>query len=193
LPSWDFQWPLNAVASSPDGWTRIWLDYGGQGMIWHAKSRTPTYVDLVAPNLENDWSLAFSPDGKLLAGTSAGGPSIGPYIGLWNAAEVRAGTVYPIHKIEGFKLAPHSVVFSWDGRRLAAGGDGREAVKIYSVESRQELLTLDASAEQGFWGTTFSPDDNVLAASSVDGMLHLWRAPSWREIEAAEARQGNNP
>ena len=30
----------------------------------------------------------------------------------------------------------------------------------------------------------------MLAAVSLDGIAHLWRAPSWAEIVAAEKRQG---
>ena len=39
-------------------------------------------------------------------------------------------------------------------------------------------------------GLRFSPDGNTLAATALGGMAHLWRAPSWEEIEAAEKKQG---
>ena len=32
----------------------------------------------------------------------------------------------------------------------------------------------------------FSPDGRWLAACNEEGELHLWHAPSWEEIEAAE-------
>jgi hypothetical protein len=32
----------------------------------------------------------------------------------------------------------------------------------------------------------FSPDDQWLAACSWEGQLHLWHAPSWAAIAAAE-------
>ena len=35
---------------------------------------------------------------------------------------------------------------------------------------------------------SFSPDGNTLAATSLNGNAHLWHAPSWAEIEAAEKR-----
>jgi WD40 repeat protein len=78
------------------------------------------------------------------------------------------------------------VTFSADGRRLAAGGDGREAVRLYDADSFLPVLTLAASGSL-FQRTAFSPDGTVLAGSNEEGELHLWRAPSWEEIAAAEA------
>ena len=35
----------------------------------------------------------------------------------------------------------------------------------------------------------FSPDGHALMAINEFGVLHLWRAPSWAEIAAAEAKE----
>jgi hypothetical protein len=49
-------------------------------------------------------------------------------------------------------------------------------------------MTLSAE-DSLFWVIAFSPDGQWLAASSeISGQLHLWYAPSWEEIEAAENR-----
>ncbi|MHC4692875.1 MAG: WD40 repeat domain-containing protein [Planctomycetota bacterium] len=83
----------------------------------------------------------------------------------------------------------HAVAFSPDGRRLATGGDGREAVKLWDVSTRRELLRLPGQGTL-FSYVAFSPDGIWLAACNYwEGKLHLWRAPSWEEIEAAESRQ----
>jgi hypothetical protein len=37
-----------------------------------------------------------------------------------------------------------------------------------------------------FSPVAFSPDGSTLMAMSFAGIAHLWRAPSWAEIEAAE-------
>ena len=129
-------------------------------------------------------SATFSRDGRLVA--AVGGWSFG----VWKAADLeRGGKVAPVAIVGGFTLAPHSVAFSPDGRRLAAGGDGREAVRLYDAESRLPVLTLAARGSI-FQRTAFSPDGTVLAASNEEGELHLWRAPSWEEIDAAEAETG---
>ena len=70
---------------------------------------------------------------------------------------------------------------------MIAGGDGSEAIKLWDVDSGQELLTLEGQ-QVHFWRLAFSPDGNVLVALQQDGVLHLWRAPSWEEIAAAEAK-----
>jgi WD40 repeat protein len=81
----------------------------------------------------------------------------------------------------------NSATFSPDGKRLAIGGDGNEAIKLWDVESLQELLTLNGQGST-FGSTAFSPDGNVLASSNGQGTLHLWRAPSLEAIERLEAR-----
>jgi poly(3-hydroxybutyrate) depolymerase len=43
-----------------------------------------------------------------------------------------------------------------------------------------------AGEGQYFAHLTFSPDGNTLAAVSLDGIAHLWRAPSWAEINGCQ-------
>jgi len=76
-----------------------------------------------------------------------------------------------------------------DSRRLATGGGSpKNAVKLWDLAAHRELLSLQGEG-QAFIHLTFSPDGNTLAAVSFDGIAHLWRAPSWAEIEAAEKGQ----
>jgi WD40 repeat protein len=84
-----------------------------------------------------------------------------------------------------------SVAFSPDGKRLATGGAGESAVTLWDLESQQELLAL-AGEGSNFWRSEFSPDGNVLGSENMKGALHLWRAPSWAEIEAAESQPAND-
>jgi WD40 repeat protein len=94
--------------------------------------------------------------------------------------------------IRGFLLCGHAVAFSPDSKRLAIGGDGMEAIKLWDVESRQELLTLEGEGSH-FYRTAFSPDGNVVGSMNLHGVLHVWRAPSWAEIEVAEKAQATAP
>jgi WD40 repeat protein len=79
--------------------------------------------------------------------------------------------------------------FSPDGRRLATGGTASESMTVWDFEGRERLLTLGSDASLG--GTIISPDGNVLAGARFDfgdaGSLYFWRAPSFAEIEKAEA------
>ena len=120
----------------------------------------------------------LSPDGKHYANVSKAG-----FAKLWEAETLRE-----VHTFGRFLLGAHTVTFSPDGKRLAAGSGGHEAIRLWDVESKQELLTL---AGQGlvFMKSAFSADGNVLGAMNDQGVLHLWRAPSWEEIEAEEANE----
>ena len=60
-------------------------------------------------------------------------------------------------------------------------------MKLWDVDSWQEVLTLQGV---GSWGSlAFSPDGNALSSRNYDGVLHVWQAPSWAEINAAEAKE----
>jgi eukaryotic-like serine/threonine-protein kinase len=135
------------------------------------------------PNLDikSAMGATFSPDGKLLAAASSLG-----FARLWETTTLRE-----VATIHGFLQGVHSVTFSPDGKRLATGSDGKEAIKLWDVESHQELLVLEGQGS-AFLRSAFSPDGNILGSMSEAGVLHLWRAPSWTEIEAAEKASRKN-
>lgn len=52
------------------------------------------------------------------------------------------------------------------------------------------MLTLEAEGSL-FWQTGFSRDGNLLGSSNMNsGILHVWRAPTWQEIEGLEKAEG---
>jgi WD40 repeat protein len=79
----------------------------------------------------------------------------------------------------------YQIGFSPDGRRIATtGSSGEEAVIVWDVPTRRPVATLEGKGSRFNW-VTFSPDGNTIAAVALDaGRLHLWRAPSWAEIDA---------
>ncbi len=123
---------------------------------------------------ENAYRLAVSPDGGLVASSNDAGQ-----VRLFNPTQ---GDL--LETIHGHLNSAASVAFSPDGRRLISSCGGREAVKLWDVGTRQELLTL--SGIGGYLqGTAWTADGNAILAGTP---WQAWRAPTWEEIHAAEAK-----
>ena len=129
------------------------------------------------PLRQSPWiSGAFSADERYFALASRLGEA-----GIWSTADWREVANY-----HGFLQAALSVAFSPDGTRLAVGSSSdKEAIKLWDTLSHQELLTLEGQGTE-FLRTTFSPNGDILASRNNQGVLHLWRAPSWEEIRKRE-------
>jgi hypothetical protein len=133
--------------------------------------------DLVPKRVPGGWyeqRLAVSPNGELVAASSYSGEVL-----LFDAAKGELKDSFYGHLSTTGGLA-----FSPDGRRLFSTNNGREAVKLWDVDTGQELLTLagaDAHLENARW----SADGDVILAGPP---WQAWSAPSWEEIAAAEAR-----
>jgi WD40 repeat protein len=88
----------------------------------------------------------------------------------------------PLH---GHLNAVYGIAFSPDGRRLISAFGGREAVKLWDIGTRQELLTLGGTGSM-LPAARWSADGDVILAGPP---WQAWRAPSWEEIAAAEAKE----
>jgi WD40 repeat protein len=119
---------------------------------------------------------SFSPDGRFFAAPRLMATSV------WDAK-----TFAPVKTVSGSGsfFGMLGAVFSPDSRRLAVTSNSNEAVRFWDTDGWQLLLTLDAQGAL-FVASAFSPDGNTFGAMTTGGTLHLWRAPSWAEIEAAE-------
>jgi WD40 repeat protein len=136
-------------------------------------------------NLNLGWYYAasFSADGRLFA------------LGGWGENQVRlfeTATAKEVGKLRGIQGQMFGLGFSSDATRFMIGYGGHEGsqeiVTLHDMESHEKLLSLEGRGSL-FEALAFSPDGNVLAAWNRRGVLHLWRAPSWAEIEAAERAQ----
>jgi WD40 repeat protein len=167
-----------SASLSPDGRRGLTGRWTGELNWW--ETTTGGLLVTVTPSRPSPVSgTAFSPDSKRAASVAEDGT-----VALWDAYSFAC-----ISSFKGHMLGIHSVAFSPDGRRLATGGgSGREAVKLWDVATCREMLTLPGEGSV-FGFASFSPDGNwLIARSSLAGHLHLWHAPSWEEIAAAERR-----
>jgi serine/threonine protein kinase/WD40 repeat protein len=153
------------------------LGQDGHVHIWDL-SRPQTPPRELLPAEQGDIVAGFdiSPDGRLAAAAFGTG-----YLRVWDMQTTKL-----LQMMRVFLLAPHAITFSPDGRRLAAGGDGREAVKLWNTATWQEVATL-AGEGSLFYFVAFSPDGQTLMARNSQGLLHIWSAPSLEAIEKAGA------
>jgi WD40 repeat protein len=111
----------------------------------------------------DDWmrSLAFSPDGNLVAAAS------GPWLWVW---EVPGGQVRWRHRLDRKHF--QAVAFAPDGRLLAAGrNDG--TVRFWDTAAWRECAALDGQIGQVL-DVTFAPDGMRAAAAGRKGKIVVW-------------------
>jgi WD40 repeat protein/GTPase SAR1 family protein len=107
-------------------------------------------------------SVAFSPDGKLLAFGDTSGE-----IYLRQVADGKH-----ILTCKGHTSWVLSVTFSPDGRILASSS-ADHTVKLWEVDTGQCLQTLQEHDKE-VWSVAFSPDGSMLASGSDDQTVKLW-------------------
>ena len=119
-------------------------------------------------------ALAVSPDGGLVSASTLDGRVLllDPVMGKL------------IETLHAHFPAVSGSAFSPDGRRLISTSHGSEAVKLWDVGTRQELLTL-SGVDQYLGARWWSADGDVILAGPP---WQAWSAPSWEEIAAAEAK-----
>ncbi|KAM7184071.1 mitogen activated protein kinase [Rhypophila sp. PSN 637] len=122
---------------------------------WQLQQTLPGHNNMV-------WSVAFSPDSKLLASGSYGGT-----IRIWNTATWQLQQTLP-----GHNDVVHSVAFSPDSKFLASGShDG--TIRLWNTATWQLQQTLP-DHDDIVHSVAFSPDSKLLASSSWDMTIRLW-------------------
>ena len=157
---------VTAVAFSPDGGSlasgtaalsTTLVVSGGLINLWDLESEELVYA--TQDSGDHVLSLAYSPDGTLLASGSQSGNLV-----LWEAGSGERLAILGAHNASVVDVA-----FSPDGRLLAAAilTDGASTVEIWEVASEELLAQLEGES------LAFSPDGTNLA-STVFNSVRLW-------------------
>jgi WD40 repeat protein len=165
---------LNSVAISPDGKT---LAFAGADKLLRlidlATGKMRPELSDRQQSLDDDvYTLAFSPDGKMLAGGTLKGS-----IFLWDAT---SGA--DLRHLATTDQYVSQIAFSPDGTLLAAACRGSAGfVRLWKAATGELLFASRTTGHWAAWSVAFSPDGKTLAAGLQEGEVWLWDlASGWQ-------------
>jgi WD40 domain-containing protein len=135
--------------------------------------RGPIVVD------ETMGSIAFSPNGRILAGGMYN--AFDYVVKLWDLKTSQVGALFGHSRLGGKRCA---VAFAPDGRRLASSK--YKTIKLWAVSSESiattgEIATLEQTDTVN--DLNFSPDGRILASGGQEGTIELWNVKTYKPIQ----------
>ena len=163
--------PIISMAISPDGKTLVTADIGQKIRFWDMQmgaeiqlfDRTRgDILHIYDVQKGSIYSLAFSPDGLLLATGNENSD-----IDLWDAETGRHKL-----KLEGHDHLVCSVNFSPDGKTVVSGSwDG--TICLWDAVSGKQINVFESENKYVFEKVVFSPDGSLIACAGNIGQVYL--------------------
>jgi WD40 repeat protein len=157
-------------------------------LLWNAA--TVSQQNVLSGHRARVNTLAFSPDGTLLA---SGSGTIDPDAASDNTIRIwEVATGAQRFALEGHTAPVRSVAFSPDGTLLASGSlDG--TVRIWDVATGEQVRMMQHGTGNGVTSVAFSPDGALLAsaggnpnAETQDNGIHIWNVETGEQVALLE-------
>jgi hypothetical protein len=155
---------------SPDGQTVATGDFDGEVILWDVASGDPLRT---LSNGGEVRTLAFSPDGQMLA-SAGGGVDPDSTIKLWRVSD---GAL--LRTLFGHGIGVRSVDFSPDGEMLISAGtdvDYVRSIRFWRTADGALFKTLDPGSN-AVMSVAFSPDGATFVYGRTDGVVAVAHTP----------------
>jgi WD40 repeat protein len=163
------------IAVSPDGAHIAAVDFDGRVSIQETATGAEVQSYRMVEGIAEKRSLAYSPDGRLLAGP---GEEI-TQVDLWDTQTHRRSA-----RLTGHTGGVCSVAFSGDGRRLASASIDH-TVRVWDVAAAKCIAVLTGHTDEVF-SAVFHPDGRRLASAGRDRAIWLWDLATGQEVARLE-------
>jgi WD40 repeat protein len=164
-----------AIAVSPDGARITAADADGSASIIDPATGERAHSFRIARRDGEKKALAYSPDGRLLAGTGQDSRQID----VWDTRTRDRSA-----RLTGHTGQVYSVAFSGDGRLLASAS-GDRTVRLWDVAAAKCLAVLTGHTDEVF-SAAFHPDGKRLASAGRDRAIRLWDLATFKEVARLE-------
>jgi WD40 repeat protein/class 3 adenylate cyclase len=170
---------LGGVAFSPDGSTfAVPADPSG---VTIRDTDTGDIVMELAGHDAPVWDLAFSPDGRLIAGSPGTGveadPAVQRSVPVW---DLSTGAL--VATLKGHEKQVTAVEFDPSGRTIVTASDD-ETLRTWDTQTWEQQRVLDVGGEFGAYGLAFSPDGRwLLAGIGLESAVSVFDAGTMERV-----------
>jgi WD40 repeat protein len=153
------------AALSPNGKTIAYFDGNNKIVFWDVSGKKTRAQQPIGQTISID-SLAFSPDGTLLAAAHSDGT-----ISLWGTGISDSPSL--LGTLSGHTASVKSVAFSPDGKILASGSADRTVI-LWDLSTKRQIGQPLIGHSDIVNCVSFSPNGKTLASGSDDTNIILW-------------------